>query len=509
MGNELRTALIGYAPEYGEKNNNILTYAGAGYGSKYALDEDKRSDSAAYGGMGLKYLANGGYLDPTKRNIVGERGPEEIVDTPRGFYVMPRKKRKTDAFFPTAPENYTPANRMPAMPDLSGGEPQGMTTQENISQLMNLQTKPKDTANTSAILPQGYDPGMPQGDLIDPNNQTQQKGGIYDDWKKPVFGNMPLDKFVQLTGMMANAIAPDEWSGRLGKQMAAVATQADIDRRDYEEREQERAEINKRYEEQKKESRQNRYLDAMTKTAKTNPALAKIFYDKWKVGAEEELGQPLPEWDEQNMPSLMAEIKQFESDATELGLEPEEKKAGMKAILHNAYGIKDDGKQDKDTITSNKGINPKTGKPEYIKQSGEFSGITPYEKPEKSGGGDGGGSNKSVKEAETRLNNYLLKARSDRATVVKLLDTHPEGDPKHNDLMNKLSGWDANIAQAEETLVMVQNGELRPEEIKWGGNKGGVKAKPLDAVTAAKILQEAGGDKNKARTIAKQRGYSF
>lgn len=338
MGNELRTALIGYAPEYGEKNNNILTYAGAGYGSKYALDEDKRSDSAAYGGMGLKYLANGGYLDPTKRNIVGERGPEEIVDTPRGFYVMPRKKRKTDAFFPTAPENYTPANRMPAMPDFSGGgEPQGMTTQENISQLMNLQTKPKDTANTSAILPQGYDPGMPQGDLIDPNNQTQQKGGIYDDWKKPVFGNMPLDKFVQLTGMMANAIAPDEWSGRLGKQMAAVATQADIDRRHYEEREQERAALQKRYDDAQKEKRTDRALEFAMK--KDIPALAKAAYGVQKKQWEKDFGVTLPDWNPETTPYLMKKLSTYRKGAKELGLSPEEMKAGEVDILLGAGEI--------------------------------------------------------------------------------------------------------------------------------------------------------------------------
>src|SRR3989337_231282 len=35
------------------------------------------------------------------------------------------------------------------------------------------------------------------------------------------------------------------------------------------------------------------------------------------------------------------------------------------------------------------------------------------------------------------------------------------------------------------------------------------KLKPLDKETARKILEEAGGDKNKAREIAKQRGYEF
>jgi len=41
------------------------------------------------------------------------------------------------------------------------------------------------------------------------------------------------------------------------------------------------------------------------------------------------------------------------------------------------------------------------------------------------------------------------------------------------------------------------------------GAQAGGAGKQLDAQTAAAILQEAGGDKNKARQIAKQRGYSF
>jgi hypothetical protein len=57
---------------------------------------------------------------------------------------------------------------------------------------------------------------------------------------------------------------------------------------------------------------------------------------------------------------------------------------------------------------------------------------------------------------------------------------------------------------------------------KWNINPGGpagaagskpaaapAAGKPLDAATAKQLLQEAGGDKNKARELAKQRGYTF
>ena len=154
--------------------------------------------------------------------------------TPQG-----RAKRRTDAFFPSAPENYTPANRMPAMPDLSGDtEQQGMSPTDSISQLVSLQSKPKGDGRFPVVDPNTVGVGLPGQDGLaiqeNPNlalNSTapQEKKGIYDDWKQPVFGNMPLDKFVQLTGMMANAVAPNEWSGRLGRDMANMAGQAAYD----------------------------------------------------------------------------------------------------------------------------------------------------------------------------------------------------------------------------------------------------------------------------------------
>uniref|UniRef100_A0A6H1ZNT0 Uncharacterized protein n=1 Tax=viral metagenome TaxID=1070528 RepID=A0A6H1ZNT0_9ZZZZ len=45
-----------------------------------------------------------------------------------------------------------------------------------------------------------------------------------DYWKRPVIGNVPLDKFVQLTGMTAHALDPEGFGGRLGKSLAGMAT---------------------------------------------------------------------------------------------------------------------------------------------------------------------------------------------------------------------------------------------------------------------------------------------
>lgn len=417
------------------------------------------------------------------------------------FTLKSNRKRKTDAFLPTAPANYSLAPRETPMPDFSGGthDNEQIPMSSALSTLSGIQAKPQGNTNQNAVIT-----GTPQ-----------EKKGIYDDWKQPVFGNMPLDKFVQLTGMMANAVAPNEWSGRLGRDMANMAGQAGMDRRDYEEREQQRADINKKYEEQQKEKRMEQALKFAAQT--NNAPLAKAAYGKYKEQWQQDFGVDLPDWNPEATPTVMSQLQKYREGAKELGLSSEDIKKGEAEVLldgglitgdqYMKWAHPDEKKEDSD-ITSNVGVNPKTGKPEFLKKSGEFSGVTPYTKPEKVSGG-GGEDNKAVKTAETRLNTYLRRARSDRDKVAKLLEQHPEGDPKHNDLLRKLEGWDANVAQAEETLSMLQGGELRPEGIQWGGNNGTTKQKTLDAVTAAKILQEAGGDKNKARNIAKQRGYSF
>lgn len=47
------------------------------------------------------------------------------------------------------------------------------------------------------------------------------------------------------------------------------------------------------------------------------------------------------------------------------------------------------------------------------------------------------------------------------------------------------------------------------ERLSTGGNGGSGEGKALDRATAATLLKEAGGDKAKARDLAKQRGYTF
>lgn len=70
--------------------------------------------------------------------------------------------------------------------------------------------------------------------------EQPKQPGLYDYWKQPVFGKMPLDKFVQLAGLAAHALDPTGPGGRMGAGLAQMGGQAQQDRLGYEEREQNR-----------------------------------------------------------------------------------------------------------------------------------------------------------------------------------------------------------------------------------------------------------------------------
>lgn len=66
------------------------------------------------------------------------------------------------------------------------------------------------------------------------------------------------------------------------------------------------------------------------------------------------------------------------------------------------------------------------------------------------------------------------------------------------------------IEIVQDTKAKLLDGTISPKEIKWSGNKQELQAPmKLDEKTAAAILKEAGGNKDKARKIAKDKGYSF
>ena len=61
-----------------------------------------------------------------------------------------------------------------------------------------------------------------QQGLDEPTIGRQARDGLFGAWAHPIGGKnrIPLDLGVTLAGMMANAIAPNEFGGRLGKQIA-------------------------------------------------------------------------------------------------------------------------------------------------------------------------------------------------------------------------------------------------------------------------------------------------
>ena len=76
--------------------------------------------------------------------------------------------------------------------------------------------------------------------------REQSKPGVYDYWKQPVIrgkggkGGLPLDLGVTLGGMFAHSIAPREWGGRMGEELANLGGQTYRDRMEYEGGEPER-----------------------------------------------------------------------------------------------------------------------------------------------------------------------------------------------------------------------------------------------------------------------------
>lgn len=64
----------------------------------------------------------------------------------------------------------------------------------------------------------------------------------------------------------------------------------------------------------------------------------------------------------------------------------------------------------------------------------------------------------------------------------------------------------AELPTAEEDTLLA---DLSAQKSALRSNAGKGAMKPLDRVTAAAILKEAGGDKAKAREMARERGYTF
>ena len=117
----------------------------------------------------------------------------------------------------------------------------------------------------------------------------------------------------------------------------------------------------------------------------------------------------------------------------------------------------------------------------------------------------------------------------------KVLDdtTYPKGFNemlgKHQSLRGKLSKLESGMTEFgisfKKTPEIVKAMDIVKKDIArqegfmkkrypkaWKDYSGGVEAeapKPLDRETAMKLLKEAGGDKAKARELAKQQGYTF
>jgi len=125
-------------------------------------------------------------------------------------------------------------------------------------------------------------------------------------------------------------------------------------------------------------------------------------------------------------------------------------------------------------------------------------GFTEYEKPEKP--------ESPVEQESRRLMNIT---RASNLAAKEIAYKYGPGAFIVNSITGE-SYMNPEYGTPEKREKIMQEWQHRTEEILTNKPRAKpAKSKPLDETTAKQILKEAGGDKNKARQIAKQRGFIF
>jgi hypothetical protein len=132
---------------------------------------------------------------------------------------------------------------------------------------------------------------------------------------------------------------------------------------------------------------------------------------------------------------------------------------------------------------------------------------------------NGGGGSKETDKVVNRINSdYIKKYERIISDLEKKKDKLTMDDPSAAEIDKKIEYYKRGIEDAEDTRSKLLNGEIK--NVVWPKNNGSApkaqaqpktqtQAKSLDVNTASAILKEAGGNKEKARLIAKKRGYTF
>jgi len=156
----------------------------------------------------------GGPVQEDQPYFVGEGGPEVIIPQSDGTIIP-------------SPE---------VAPDLTGNTLRNLAvTNPNLS-FKNFITPSTETTPSNALLRATTPPTEPVA--------KKPVNSLLDYWAKPVIGKMPLDQFVQIAGALSSAIAPREWSGRVGNVLSQMggAAYAERVKREGEELERQRKE---------------------------------------------------------------------------------------------------------------------------------------------------------------------------------------------------------------------------------------------------------------------------
>jgi len=154
-----------------------------------ALEEVKETPLASIPVRGRQL---GGSMKKMNPYLVGEEGPEVVVPEEDGTVI--------------------PNNAL-LNPNLSFKNFQTPTIEPTVAPI-----SPVTTQNNALLgpLPESGTPSVTAEPTPKPTN------ALLDYWSKPVIGNMPLDKFVQIAGALSSAIAPREPMGRVGNVLSQI-----------------------------------------------------------------------------------------------------------------------------------------------------------------------------------------------------------------------------------------------------------------------------------------------
>ena len=364
------------------------------------------------------------------------------------------------------------------------------------------------TSQPNFNVPKMSQPTIPAQSGIDSYNEY---------WKTPVIGKMPLDQFVQMAGMLSNSLAPDTPMGRLGGELYKQGSIASAERarREYEAPEKNlrtrllNAQINQA--EQKAPEAWDSIYNALNNTI--NPKTGKL-YTQPEIINEYETAKAIPK---EYKPTLHyvsnsnGDISIFRDgelikgtgkgvDITSQIATTKEDDKGNVTLINRAGDvfktIPGIGKTKSET-------RPKSAPPfkPYFTPDGKVDYLPNNVKPPV-----GYREYSKGQEKQPQLTMPEAKALSNAAKDYENLS---EADRSIAEEVAAQNGLAIVKKTSVEKKAWYNPGRYSKNDTFEKSNYVLVKQKQIDEKTARNIMKEAGNNPDKARQIAKERGFKF